>query len=90
MTPATTRSNRSDTEIFAQARKALDVRPAIPATVRVHVENGVAWLTGVARRVSERAEAEQVVGDIDGIREVVNKISVTEEPRIEDMDAAIE
>jgi osmotically-inducible protein OsmY len=85
-----TRSNRSDTEIFAQARKALDERPTIPATVRVHVENGVAWLTGVARRLSERAEAERVVRDIDGVREVVNKVSVTDEPRIDDIDAAME
>jgi hypothetical protein len=55
MTPSTrTERRRSDTDIFAEARKARDERPAIPATLRVHVDDGVAWLTGVARKAFER------------------------------------
>jgi osmotically-inducible protein OsmY len=77
---ADTGSRRTDTEIFAQARKALDQRPSIPATVRVHIDDGVAWLTGMARRISERTEAEDVVRQIPGVQHVVNKITVAERP----------
>ena len=81
MTPATrTGPRRTDTDIFAEARKALDERPSIPATVRVHIDDGVAWLTGMARRASERTEAEKVVRRIRGVERIVNKITVAELP----------
>ena len=81
MTPATgTDPRRTDTDIFAEARKALDERPSIPATVHVHVDSGVAWLTGMARRASERIEAEGVVRQIRGVERIVNKITVAEVP----------
>ena len=84
MTPATrTEPRRSDTEIFAEARKTLDERPSIPATVRVHIADGVAWLTGMARRAAERAEAENVVRQVRGVESVVNKITVAELPNAE-------
>lgn len=84
MTPATrTGRNLTNTNIFAEARKALDERPSIPATVRVHIDNGVAWLTGMARRASERTEAEDVVRQIPGVQHVVNKITVAEQPSAE-------
>jgi osmotically-inducible protein OsmY len=84
MTPATrTGLRRTDADIFAEARKALDERPSIPATVRVHMEDGVAWLTGMARRVSERTEAEDVVRQVPGVQRVVNEITVAEPPSAE-------
>ena len=70
--------HRSDTEVFAEARKALDERPSIPAAVRVHIDDGVAWLTGMARHASERTEAENVVRQVRGVQRVVNKIVVAE------------
>jgi osmotically-inducible protein OsmY len=69
-------SPRTDTDIFAEARKALDERPSIPATVRVHIEDGVVWLTGLVRRAAERTEAEGVVRRISGVRRIVNEITV--------------
>jgi osmotically-inducible protein OsmY len=69
-----------DADIFAEARKALDERPSIPATVRVHVDDGVAWLTGMARRASERTEAEAVVRHVRGVRQVVNEITLAQAP----------
>jgi osmotically-inducible protein OsmY len=68
--------NRSDTDIFAEARRALDDTPTVPATVRVHIDDGLAWLTGLTRRWSERMEAERVVSDVPGVRQVINKITV--------------
>ena len=81
MRPATrTGRRRTDTDIFAEARKALDERPSIPATVRVHIDDGVAWLTGMARRASERMEAEDIVRHVPGVLRIVNKITVAEPP----------
>lgn len=68
----------TDAEIFAQARKALDERPSIPATVRVHIDDGAAWLTGIVRLSSQRAEAEQAVHQVPGVRRVVNKLTVAQ------------
>jgi osmotically-inducible protein OsmY len=77
MTRATARStHRTDAEIFAQARKALDERPSIPAAVRVHVDDGAAWLTGTVQLTSERAEAEDVVRQVPGVQRIVNTIAV--------------
>jgi osmotically-inducible protein OsmY len=80
-TASTTR--RPDADIFAQARRALDRRPSIPATVRVHIDDGVAWLTGMVRRTSERTEAEDVVREVPGVQSVVNKITFAEPPNKE-------
>jgi osmotically-inducible protein OsmY len=77
-TAGTTR--RPDAEIFAQARNALDRHPLIPATVRVHIDDGIAWLTGTVRRTSERTEAEDVLQEVPGVQRVVNKIMLAEPP----------
>jgi hypothetical protein len=60
--------------------KALDERPSIPATVRVHIDDGTAWLTGTVRLTSERVEAEDVVRQIPGVQRIVNKIAVAQLP----------
>jgi osmotically-inducible protein OsmY len=51
---------RTDSQIFIDARNALDHRPSIPAAVRVHVDEGIVTLTGPVRWPAERAEAESV------------------------------
>jgi osmotically-inducible protein OsmY len=76
-TTAQTR-HRTDAEVFAEARNALDHRPTVPATVRVHVDNGVATLTGSVRLPSERAEAEEAVRHVAGVRRVVNNITAAQ------------
>jgi osmotically-inducible protein OsmY len=77
---AETGPRRTDADIFAQARKALEQQPTIPATVRVHIDDGVAWLTGTVRRTSERTDARDVVRQVPGVHRVINKITVTERP----------
>jgi osmotically-inducible protein OsmY len=78
MTPTTNATNRSDAEIFVEARHALDERPAVPGTVRVYVDDAVVTLTGTVRRPFERQEAEEAVRPIVGVRRLVNDIVVTE------------
>jgi len=69
---------RTDADVFAEARQSLDRRASIPATVRVHIEDGVARLTGIVRQVSERAEAEAVLRSVAGVHRVLNEISVAQ------------
>jgi osmotically-inducible protein OsmY len=69
---------RSDPEIFVDAKKALDDRPSIPPEVHVHVECGNVTLTGGVRWPFERAEAEDAVRHVKGVRRIVNRITVAE------------
>jgi osmotically-inducible protein OsmY len=71
---------RADADIFVDARHALDRHPAISATVRVHVDKGIATLTGSVRLASESAEAEDLVRHVRGVARVVNDISVAQPP----------
>jgi osmotically-inducible protein OsmY len=73
-----TTTHRSDAEIFADARTALDRRPTVPQGVHVYVDRGTVTLTGSVRQPFERAEAEDAVRGVEGIRSLVNDIIVTE------------
>lgn len=76
MTRSTTSPTRTDAQIFADVRHALDQRPAVPATVRAHVDHGVVTITGTVRRYHQSAEAEDAAGRVPGVRRVVNEIAV--------------
>jgi osmotically-inducible protein OsmY len=71
-----TNDQRSDPEIFADARRALDRSPRVPGGVHVHVENGIVTLTGTVRWPFEKAEAARAVRQVAGVRDVVNHIVV--------------
>ena len=79
-----TSTHRDDTELFGAARTALDRHPGVPPTIHVHVENGIATLTGTARRVSERTVAVNVVRHVRGVIYVVNKVVVTQDTHQQD------
>ena len=79
--------HRSDAEIFADARKALDRSPTVPQGVHVHVDSGAVRLTGSVRLPFERADAEEVVGRVEGIRSLVNDITITQAPSPEGFEA---
>ena len=72
----TTTHHRPDSDIFAAARQALDDDPRVPHDVRVHVDRGMMTLTGTVQWPHEKSEAEAVVRRIDGVREVLNNITV--------------
>lgn len=82
MKPAASVTHRPDAEIFVDARHALDERPAVPATVHVHVNNGVATLTGSVRFASQQLEAEDAIRHVPGLRRLVNDIVVSEMPNV--------
>ena len=82
MTPAERLNRRPDAEIFVEARHALDERPAIPATVHVHVNDGVVTLTGSVRLLSQQLEADEAIRHVRGLRRLVNDIVVAEMPNV--------
>jgi osmotically-inducible protein OsmY len=79
-------THRNDAELFADARFALDNEPTIPGTVHVHVDNGTATLTGTVRRPTERTTAARVVRHVDGVRRVINLLTVWEMTSPEGLD----
>jgi osmotically-inducible protein OsmY len=74
----TNTQNRLDSDVFAEARKALDDNPSVPQDVRVHVDRGTVTLTGTVRWPREKSEAETVVRRIVGVLGVVNHITVAQ------------
>ena len=82
MKPAASVTHRPDAEIFIDARRALDARPTVPASVHVHVNNGVATLTGTVRVASQQLEAEDAIRHVPGLRRLVNDIVVSEMPNV--------
>ena len=80
-------THRSDAEIFAGARRALDQRPTVPQGVHVHVNRGAVTLTGSVRQPFERADAEEAVRRVEGIRSLVNDIIVTQAPNPQGFEA---
>jgi len=80
MKPAPQQTHRSDADVFAAARRALDENPAIPTAVRIHVNAGVVTLTGSVRVPGERLAAEETVRRVEGVRRVVNDIFVGSVP----------
>lgn len=82
MTPERPATHRLDAEIFAEARRALDGRPAVPATVHVHVRDGVITLTGSVRLASQQLEAEEAIRHVPGLQRLVNDLVVSEMPNV--------
>ena len=73
-------THRPDAEIFAAVRSALDLNPAVPATVRVHVTEGIVALTGSVRTPADRLEAEETARGVADVRAIVNDIFVVNIP----------
>ncbi|HET7218462.1 MAG TPA: BON domain-containing protein [Vicinamibacterales bacterium] len=69
---------RSDAEIFGDARLALDRASGVPGTVHVHVNQGIATLTGTVHKVFELTQAEDAVRKVAGVTRVVNELNVVE------------
>ena len=69
---------RLDSDVFADARKALDDDPSVPQDVRVHVDRGTVTLTGTVRWPREKSAAATVVRHILGVQAVINRIAVAQ------------
>jgi osmotically-inducible protein OsmY len=67
----------SDTNITAKVKSQLAGDPAINAlTVKVDTSNGQVTLSGKVALPEQKAEAEKVARQVDGVKDVVNQIDV--------------
>jgi osmotically-inducible protein OsmY len=67
---------RTDSEIAADAARALELRPTIPDSVRVVVHDGHVTLTGRAASLFQKHDAQDAVRCLRGVRGVFNHITV--------------
>ena len=71
------RLERTDSEIAADAARALELRVPLPKSVQAVVHNGHLTLTGKVSTLFHRAIAEKAVRHIRGLKGVVSFITVT-------------
>ncbi len=76
-------TTKTDADIALAVRSALAKHPMVPAEsiLSTVADHGSVTLTGAARSISEREEAEAAVRNVEGVRYVTNEIAV-EGPRI--------
>jgi osmotically-inducible protein OsmY len=67
---------RTDTDIAADAARALELRTSIPDSVQAAVHNAHVTLTGKVDWLFQKRQAEKAVHHIAGVRGVMNHISV--------------
>jgi len=81
-------STRSDAEISAEVRSALDRYPDLEAQrITVTVQNGVVILSGVVGSYAERANAGTAAWQSTGVADVVNNLAI--EPAMTRTDSEI-
>ena len=78
------RLERTDADIAADAVRALQLRPTVPAGVKVSVHTGHVTLTGRVEWLFQKSQAEKAVRRVPGIRGVFNHIEVM--PKAEERD----
>jgi osmotically-inducible protein OsmY len=76
---------RTDADIAQDAARALELRMSVPENVQVVVEHGHLTLTGNADWLYERANAEDAVRHIRGVRGVLNRIVVSPKTAVRDV-----
>jgi osmotically-inducible protein OsmY len=71
------RFERTDADIAADAARALKLRASLPEGVQAVVHYGHITLTGTVPTLFKRAVAEKAVHHIQGLKGIVNRITVT-------------
>jgi osmotically-inducible protein OsmY len=67
----------SDASITTKIKSKYVADPEVAAlNVSVNTEEGVVYLTGRVKNQEQKAEAERVARDTDGVKDVVNNIKV--------------
>lgn len=78
-----------DTDIAADAARALQLRGTVPMNVKVAVHNGRITLTGTVARVFHKTEAEKAVRRIKGVRCIFNHIEIAPSAGVRDLQKRI-
>ena len=80
---------RTDSDIAADAARALQLRPNIPERVQAVVHHGHVTLTGHVEWLTQRQLAEAAVAHVRGVREVHNHIVVSPKTTFRDVHRRI-
>ena len=83
-------NQRDDREIERAAQRALRWDARLPQGIRVEVTNGILRLQGVVSRFSQLKAAEEAVGNLLGLRDVVNEIKLATAPAHADLELEIQ
>jgi len=70
---------RTDADIASDVVRVLELRSTIPETIQAVVHDGHVTLTGKARWLFQKQDAERVVHHIRGVRGIQNYVTVTPE-----------
>ena len=81
---------RTDADIAGAAGNALKWDIAVPKGIKVTAENGFVTLEGQVDWQFQRSEAERVVHNLTGVKEVINQITVKPKVAPADVKAQIE
>jgi osmotically-inducible protein OsmY len=68
---------RTDTGIAVDVVRALELRATVPDSVQAAVHHGHVTLTGQVESLFQKREAEKALRHIHGVRDIVNRITVT-------------
>ena len=71
------RLDRTDADIAQDAARGLELRDGVPVSVQAVVRSGHVTLTGTVGFLYQKANAEEAVRHIRGVRHVSNRITVT-------------
>jgi osmotically-inducible protein OsmY len=83
------RLERTDSDIAADAARALRMRITLPESVQAMVHSGHITLTGTVSTLFQRAVAEKSVKHVLGVKGIVNRITVTQGTSDRDMKREI-
>jgi osmotically-inducible protein OsmY len=73
------RLDHTDTDIAADAVRALELRNALPSSVQAVVHSGHVTLTGTVSTLFQKVVAEHALAHIRGVKGIVNRIDVVPE-----------
>ncbi len=83
------RIEHTDADIAADAARALNLRVGLPVGVQAVVHSGHLTLTGTVPTLFQRAVAEKAVRHIKGLKEIINRITVTPSTTSKDIKRSI-
>jgi osmotically-inducible protein OsmY len=71
---------RTDSDIAADAVRALELHSSIPSDIQAAVHGGHVTLTGKSTWLYQKIDAEKAIRHVRGVRNVINRITVAPRP----------
>jgi osmotically-inducible protein OsmY len=82
--------DRDDPMLTTAANNALALNITVPGSVEASASDGNIWLTGAVSHGFERANAEQTIGGLTGVRNITNDIEVFSDAEAADVTMLVQ